>query len=87
MMDLTRQEAFSLMVLIEKVYPMFTLRDELVDYWFQTCEELDYETTRKNIHDRIGQSPYPPVLSEIAGEYSGWSLTNWEDHYIIKKGI
>ncbi|WP_156431161.1 hypothetical protein [Bacillus sp. FJAT-29814] len=82
---MTKQEAYSLMVLIEKVYPMITFRNEIVEYWFQYCAEMEYETMYDRISAYIRCSPYPPRLEEIV-VYTN-QLQNelsFPDPYILK---
>ncbi|MCM3764547.1 hypothetical protein [Neobacillus niacini] len=82
---MTKQEAYSLMVLIEKVYPLFTLTNEIVDYWFRSCGELDYETTRASIQDHIRRSPYPPSFLEISALCKNVTPFSGMDHYVLRK--
>ncbi|OCA90579.1 hypothetical protein A8F94_01470 [Bacillus sp. FJAT-27225] len=61
-----KHEVTRILVLIESVYPEFTIRNETVETWFSVCRELDYHLVMKNLANHIRKSPYPPLMAEIA---------------------
>ncbi|RDU35732.1 hypothetical protein DRW41_16450 [Neobacillus piezotolerans] len=61
-----KHELMKILVLIESVYPEFTVRDETVENWFAVCREMDYPLVMKKLSAHIRKSPYPPLMAEIA---------------------
>ncbi|WP_316568971.1 replicative helicase loader/inhibitor [Neobacillus sp. YIM B06451] len=61
-----KHELMKILVLIESVYPEFTVKDETVENWFAVCREMDYSLVMKKLSAHIRKSPYPPLMAEIA---------------------
>lgn len=79
---MTKQEAYKLIVLIERVYPLFVAKNETVQQWFSVCVELDYEYVLGRIHEHIRISPYPPAIVDILSKE--WRSNNWMNEYRLK---
>ncbi|MCH6265513.1 MULTISPECIES: hypothetical protein [Neobacillus] len=79
---MTKQEAFNLIVLIERVYPLFVAKNETVQQWFSVCAELDYKSVLGSIYEHIRISPYPPAINDIISEK--WKSNNWMNEYHLK---
>ncbi|UII54340.1 hypothetical protein LS684_11650 [Cytobacillus spongiae] len=65
---MTKEEGFCILVLIEYSYPHFTMRNELVSYFFEVCEKLNYHAFLKNIKRHIRSQAYPPSMHSIMEE-------------------
>lgn len=63
---MTKQEVIKLLVLIESVYSSCLTRGETVLYWFEFCQEMDYEKVMGNLQNHIRNSPYPPTIADLA---------------------
>ncbi|RHW42037.1 hypothetical protein D1B31_05190 [Neobacillus notoginsengisoli] len=61
-----KQELLKILVLIESVYPEFTVKNETVENWFAVCRDMDYSQVLKNLTNHMRRSPYPPLMAEIA---------------------
>ncbi|CEG27274.1 replicative helicase loader/inhibitor [Bacillus sp. B-jedd] len=61
-----KQELIKILVLIESVYPDFTVKNETVEDWFAVCRDMDYSQVLKNLACHMRRSPYPPLMAEIA---------------------
>ncbi|GLB60662.1 hypothetical protein NCCP133_27940 [Cytobacillus sp. NCCP-133] len=65
---MNKTEMLKLFVLIERVYPGFRIKNDIVHYYFGKCEELEYERALSCIKGHIRKYPYPPSISSIAAE-------------------
>ncbi|WP_059170543.1 replicative helicase loader/inhibitor [Bacillus sp. FJAT-27445] len=61
-----KQELMKILVLIESVYPEFTVKNETVENWFAVCRDMEYPHVMKKLSAHIRKSPYPPLMAEIA---------------------
>ena len=82
---MTKEEAMQVLLLIETVYPYYTVKDESVTIWFKWCRELEYDKVIKEIFQHIKSSPYPPAISTYINELNEETLTSsWLDEYILR---
>jgi len=61
-----KHELMKILVLIESVYPDFTVKNETVEDWFALCRNMDYPQVLKNLASHMRKCPYPPLMAEIA---------------------
>ncbi|WP_232233737.1 hypothetical protein [Bacillus sp. J33] len=93
MVKVNKTEMLKLFVLIERVYPGFRLKNDIVHYYFKKCEEMDYEQAMASIKDHIRKSPYPPSISSIAAKSfrsnssSSSDPRAWQEEYILSSDI
>lgn len=83
-----KQEVFKILVLIELIYPKFTLKNEVVEKWFRTCRTIDSTLVTENLNAHIRKCPFPPLMEDII-HYSPTShnipLSFLRDEYTIAK--
>ncbi|MDM5225490.1 hypothetical protein QUF73_04640 [Cytobacillus sp. NJ13] len=91
---MNKTEMLKLFVLIERIYPPFRIKNEIVHYYFNYCREFDYEMALSCIIGHIRKSPYPPSISHIASISSLHSLSaeisdsrNWEKEYVLANHV
>ena len=87
---MNKAEMLKLFVLIERIYPPFRIKNEIVHYYFNYCRDFDYEMALNYIKGHIRRSPYPPSISYIASMCSLQSLSGempdsrvWEKEYVL----
>ncbi|MBN8201248.1 hypothetical protein [Bacillus sp. NTK034] len=87
---MNKTEMLKLLVLIERIYPSFRIKNEIVHYYFDYCRDFDYEMALSYIKGHIRISPYPPSISHLASTCSPHSLSaemsdsrKWEKEYVL----
>ncbi|MFE4523407.1 hypothetical protein ACFRCQ_15055 [Cytobacillus firmus] len=80
---MNKTEMLKLFVLIERVYPPFRIKNEIVHYYFDHCLEFDYEIAFNSLKEHIRKSPYPPSISHIGGIAKMADFRNWEQEYVL----
>ncbi|WP_053369054.1 replicative helicase loader/inhibitor [Bacillus sp. FJAT-27245] len=81
-----KHELMKILVLIESVYPEFTVRAETVENWFAVCREMDYSQVMKKLSAHIRKSPYPPLMAEIAAYNESDTLSGREGLLLEEEG-
>ncbi|RDW17500.1 hypothetical protein CWR48_13320 [Oceanobacillus arenosus] len=61
-----QQEAIEVLKTINEMYPKFNLTKRKAAMLLPNLKEMDYPGVMRNLSLFIMQSPYPPMLSEIA---------------------
>ncbi|KON88380.1 hypothetical protein AF332_17255 [Sporosarcina globispora] len=91
---MNKTEMLKLLVLIERIYTPFRIKNDLVHYFFDHCQEFDYEMAIRYIKEHIRRSPYPPSLRHIASKCSIHPLTAemydsryWEKEYVLSNHV
>ncbi|MBT2692507.1 hypothetical protein [Bacillus sp. ISL-55] len=82
---MTKIEALKVLNLIEKVYPLVTLKSETILMWMTKCESMDYSKVLNKLTLHIRSNPYPPVAQEILGKSCNEGIYfEWLDEYSIR---
>lgn len=81
-----KHELMKILVLIESVYPEFTVKDGTVENWFAVCRDMDYPLVMKKLSAHIRKSPYPPLMAEIASYNEEVSLYAGEGFLLEEEG-
>jgi hypothetical protein len=84
---MNKTEMLKLFVLIERVYPPFRIKNEIVHRYFDHCLEFDYDIAFNSIKEHIRRSPYPPPISQIAGFAELADCRDWEKEYVLADHI
>lgn len=74
---MTKEDTLKIMILIENVYPLVSMKSETVLKWMAQCESLDYSLLLKNLALHMRKQPYPPALNELL-ENANNEGTNFE---------
>ncbi|WP_368298702.1 hypothetical protein [Cytobacillus firmus] len=80
---MNKTEMLKLFVLIERVYPPFRIKNEIVHHYFEHCLEFDYEIAFNSIKEHIRKSPYPPSISHIGCSAEMADCRDWEQEYVL----
>ena len=82
---MTKLDAFKLLNLIERVYPLVIIKGDTVQRWMASCEMMDYGLVLKKLVLHMREKPYPPTFDEILINSSGnGSYFVWMDEYSIR---
>ncbi|WLR57016.1 hypothetical protein LC048_09165 [Mesobacillus subterraneus] len=82
---MTKVEAFKILNLIEKVYPLVTLKSETILMWLANCESVDYGKVLNKLAVHIRSNPFPPTVQEIlAKPCNEGKYIEWEEEYSIR---
>lgn len=82
---MTKLDAFKLLNLIERVYPLVIIKGDTVQRWMASCEMMDYGLVFKKLALHMRENPYPPTLEEILVSSCGNdNYFNWTDEYSIR---
>lgn len=82
---MTKLEALKVLNLIEKVYPLITLKSETILMWMAKCESMDYSKVLNNLAVHIRSNPFPPAVKEILGKSSNDGIHfEWLEEYSIR---
>ncbi|WP_394138043.1 hypothetical protein [Cytobacillus oceanisediminis] len=91
---MNKTEMLKLFVLIERVYPGFRIKNDIVHYYFGLCQDMDFKLAMDCIKDHIRRSPYPPSIHYIAANSLGNKYTpisfeacTWHEEYILTNDI
>jgi hypothetical protein len=84
-MHMTKIEAFKVLNLIEKIYPLVILKSETILIWMAKSESMDYSKVLSKLAVHMRHSPYPPTLNNLIGQ-SGNECTYflWLEEYSIR---
>lgn len=82
---MTKIDTFKILNLIEKVYPLVTLKSETVLEWMTNSGSMDYSFVLKKLDLHMRTSPYPPTLKEIIANsiYEG-TYFEWLEEYSLR---
>lgn len=82
---MTKDDTLKILHLIEKVYPLVTMKSETVLKWMARCESMDYSIFFKKLSVHLRKQPYPPTLEELIGKSNneGGNL-EWLAEYSLK---
>ena len=61
-----QQEAIEVLKTINEMYPRFNLTKRKAAMLLPNLKKMDYKGVMKNLSVFVMESPYPPLLSEIA---------------------
>lgn len=85
---MTKTDTLKILNLIEKVYPLVTLKSETILRWMVKCGSMDYSIVIKKLALHMRDNPYPPTLKEIVGNSSDeGAYFEWLDEYTLRKKI
>ena len=63
---MTKEEAIEVLKTINEMYPRFNLTKRKAVMLIPNLKKMDYQGVMKNLSVFVMESPYPPILSEIA---------------------
>ena len=63
---MTKEEAIEVLKTINEMYPRFNLTKRKAVMLIPNLKQMDYQGVLKNLSAFVMESPYPPILSEIA---------------------
>ena len=63
---MTKEEAIDVLKTINEMYPRFNLTKRKAVMLIPNLKNMDYKGVLKNLSVFVMESPYPPMLSEIA---------------------
>lgn len=82
---MTKIDTFKILNLIEKVYPLVTLKSETVLKWMANSGSMDYSIVLKKLAFHMRANPYPPTLKEIiANSINEGTYFEWLDEYSLR---
>jgi hypothetical protein len=81
---MTKLDSFNILNLIEKAYPLVTLKSETILAWMSKSESMEYNEVLKNVAQHIRMKPYPPTLKEITKANNDGTSHGWLDEYSIR---
>ncbi|WP_213367754.1 hypothetical protein [Mesobacillus boroniphilus] len=82
---MTKIDTYKVLNLIEKVYPLVTLKSETILSWMAKCESMDYSIVLKKLALHMRTNPYPPTLKEIIATSSNeGAYFEWLDEYSLR---
>ncbi|MBT2689711.1 hypothetical protein J7I93_16105 [Bacillus sp. ISL-47] len=91
---MNKTEMLTLFVLIERVYPGFRIKNDIVQYYFSQCQDMDFDEAMGCIKEHIRKSPYPPSISHIAAKSlrnhlaaTGFETYSWHEEYVLAYDI
>ncbi|WP_102262941.1 hypothetical protein [Mesobacillus jeotgali] len=85
---MTKVEAFRVLNLIEKVYPLVTLKSETILMWMAQCRSMDYRKVLNKLAVHIRINPYPPTVEEILGRVCNQGIYfEWLEEYSIRPEV
>ncbi|MBT2683464.1 hypothetical protein [Bacillus sp. ISL-37] len=82
---MTKTDTFKVLNLIEKVYPLVTLKSETIILWLARCESMDYTMVLNKLAVHIRRNPFPPTVQEILGKSCNEGIYfEWLEEYSIR---
>ena len=85
---MTKIEAFRVLNLIEKVYPLVILKSETIIMCMAKCESMDYCKVLNKLAVHIRSNPYPPTAEEILGRVCNQGIYfEWLEEYSIRPEV
>ena len=82
---MTKEDTLKILNLIERVYPLVTMKSETVLRWMSHCESMDCSILLKKLALHVRKLPYPPTLEELIGKSNNQgSNSEWMAEYSLR---